>query len=539
MFSGNFLLCLCLKYSLAIDFSFDELLVNTSISQATTRIVLDFYVRESSTVVFTTGYVNEANRLRQSDLINEILQQCSNRIVLKFRLQEFCQISSTYPEEFNVIFIDSYEGFTSVFKRMSPIDFDYTGLFAIILTESYRNQYTIITREDGTIYTDGIDGIIFRVLSQRLNFTPILLIPSDEEIERESPREIGTSISVWMKMVHSGKANLTISSFAYTKDRADLLTASFPYFFSSLLFTVPNGRPYTAFEKLFLPFKYIIWSCIGTSFGLGFITIFVLKFSSKDKRDFFIGHRNRTPFLNMFNIFFGGSIQRPPTRNFARTLFCIWIFACTVIRSAYQGAIFDLIKERKTVPAVDTVPQLIEHDYALYMTAITLNMFKFPPGLREKTRTHELTVEQKFLKLMDNDFKGAYITTEASVAYYNKKHVANNSYFVRSTKDRVLLMPMCIYFRKHSCLTDAFDEQIKLYTDSGLINNWVSQFSQKKYLQFQSTSNQRSHQKLKLSQFSGTFGLCFGMICVTILTFCFELLSQRFLVIRKFVELFE
>ncbi|XP_037040010.1 uncharacterized protein LOC119077005 isoform X3 [Bradysia coprophila] len=511
---------------------------------------------------------------------------------------------------------------------MSPIDFDYTGLFAIILTESYRNQYTIITRvlqdcwslhianvivlapievktraaiytyfpytlyhcemvapvisnyfvhnsfqyeadffpqklknlykcplhvatseeipymflirqEDGTIYTDGIDGIIFRVLSQRLNFTPILLIPSDEEIERESPREIGTSISVWMKMVHSGKANLTISSFAYTKDRADLLTASFPYFFSSLLFTVPNGRPYTAFEKLFLPFKYIIWSCIGTSFGLGFITIFVLKFSSKDKRDFFIGHRNRTPFLNMFNIFFGGSIQRPPTRNFARTLFCIWIFACTVIRSAYQGAIFDLIKERKTVPAVDTVPQLIEHDYALYMTAITLNMFKFPPGLREKTRTHELTVEQKFLKLMDNDFKGAYITTEASVAYYNKKHVANNSYFVRSTKDRVLLMPMCIYFRKHSCLTDAFDEQIKLYTDSGLINNWVSQFSQKKYLQFQSTSNQRSHQKLKLSQFSGTFGLCFGMICVTILTFCFELLSQRFLVIRKFVELFE
>lgn len=49
------------------------------------------------------------------------------------------------------------------------------------------------------------------------------------------------------------------SAFAYTKDRADLLTASFPYFFSSLLFAVPNGRPYTAFEKLFLPFKYIIW----------------------------------------------------------------------------------------------------------------------------------------------------------------------------------------------------------------------------------------------------------------------------------------
>ncbi|KAG4066549.1 hypothetical protein HA402_007185 [Bradysia odoriphaga] len=58
----------------------------------------------------------------------------------------------------------------------------------------------LIPQENGTIYTDGIDGIIFRVLSQRLNFTPILLIPSNEEIEREAPKQIGTSISVWMKM---------------------------------------------------------------------------------------------------------------------------------------------------------------------------------------------------------------------------------------------------------------------------------------------------------------------------------------------------
>lgn len=62
----------------------------------------------------------------------------------------------------------------------------------------------LIPLEDGTTYMDGIDGIIFRVLSQRLNFTPILLIPNEEEIRKEAPGP-GSSLSVWLKMVGNAK----------------------------------------------------------------------------------------------------------------------------------------------------------------------------------------------------------------------------------------------------------------------------------------------------------------------------------------------
>lgn len=34
-------------------------------------------------------------------------------------------------------------------------------------------------RDDGNYYMDGIDGIVSRVLSQRLNFTPVVVVPSD------------------------------------------------------------------------------------------------------------------------------------------------------------------------------------------------------------------------------------------------------------------------------------------------------------------------------------------------------------------------
>lgn len=86
----------------------------------------------------------------------------------------------------------------------------------------------------------------------------------------------------------------------------------------------------------------------------------------------------------MVNIFFGGGLQRLPTRNFARTLFYIWISTCTVIRSAYQGALFDFIQKSKSVPPLNTVSDLIEHNYTLYMTSLTFNMFKFSPDIREK-----------------------------------------------------------------------------------------------------------------------------------------------------------
>lgn len=169
------------------------------------------------------------------------------------------------------------------------------------------------------------------------------------------------------------------------------------------------------------------------------------------------------------------------------------------------------------------------------------------------------------MNLMNDNFRGAYLTTEAAVSYYNMKHSTNDKIFIRPTVDRILLMvgsreiikkknffgktktflwfsfqPMCIYFRKHSCLTDAFDEQINLYTDSGLMNNWVSQFSQKKYLRFHSTiDNQRSHQKLQLTQFGGTFLLCSGMIFATTLVFLLELFSKRISIIRKIMDILQ
>lgn len=171
----------------------------------------------------------------------------------------------------------------------------------------------------------------------------------------------------------SGKANLTIGGFSFTISRAQLMSASSPYLYSSLLYAVPRGREYTGLEKLLLPFKLQIWILIGVIMGLALITTTVL---SKRKLKFLAGERNRTPFLNTISVIFGGAVTILPQRNFARTVLIIWIFGCIVLRSAFQGSLFEFIREPRNSPSANTLAELIDRNYTLYMSTAIFQLFR-------------------------------------------------------------------------------------------------------------------------------------------------------------------
>lgn len=162
--------------------------------------------------------------------------------------------------------------------------------------------------------------------------------------------------------------NISIGAVAFDLRRLQFFSASFPYFHSALLFAIPNGKPFTTFEKLFLPFKYIIWSCIASLFAIGFIVIVSLKWCSKaEQRKFIVGAKNRTPYINMINICLGGSVTTSPKRNFARYVLIVWLIGCIILRNAYQGSLFDVLRKLKTTPPKDTLDAMVDANYSLYM----------------------------------------------------------------------------------------------------------------------------------------------------------------------------
>lgn len=105
---------------------------------------------------------------------------------------------------------------------------------------------------------------------------------------------------------------------------------------------------------------------------------------------------------------------------------------------------------------------------------------------------------------------------------------------VSATKDRMFLLPFCIFFRKHSCLNAPITERIDRYTSSGLLHYWTSQYFQKRFVKVKTDrSDSLQPQHLNLKQLYGVFIISCFLLFFAILVFLVELLSTKFEFLQK------
>lgn len=83
--------------------------------------------------------------------------------------------------------------------------------------------------ENGQLTPDGIDGVLLRVLSQRMNFTVDL-----EQVESQGTIYPNGTVSGAIKMVIENKANMTIGYTSSTVIKNLYMTSSYIYFTSNL-----------------------------------------------------------------------------------------------------------------------------------------------------------------------------------------------------------------------------------------------------------------------------------------------------------------
>lgn len=134
--------------------------------------------------------------------------------------------------------------------------------------------------------------------------------------------------------------------------------------------------------------------------------------------------------------------------------------------------------------------------------------------------------------LTDDDFDGAYQTISQSVDYFNLLNFPKPS--VLKTKQNIQMMPMCMYYRKHSCLLKPFNDQINLYSSSGLIAFWASGFSKTRH----NKNGQMEEKKLSINQISGLITVCSVLLVISIIVFIFELISTSHEAVRKLIDFF-
>ncbi|XP_062539204.1 uncharacterized protein LOC134207514 [Armigeres subalbatus] len=370
----------------------------------------------------------------------------------------------------------------------------------------------------------GFEGDLVNTLTTQLNFRLEIVTPPDNADWGEVRRHNSTGM---MGALQNGHADFGIGCLGIIPQRNEILQHGRPHYTSRILFAVPEGIPLSAFEKLFRPFRSAIWftSLIITSLFAVFVLI--LKFTPKIVRDFIYGGQNHTPFLNYFNVYFTGVINRLPQRNFARTLLLLWIVHCFIIRSLYQGSLFKYLQADSKHKAVETMHEIEQSKLYYYIFKISERFFQNNPRVLGRVRylkpgNNTLNVRIEALatgKLRD----GVLLVTLEHLAYHNTYNLDKG--FVRCTRDAISAFPMVMYYPKRTFLVRVMNRVIGSIETAGLMGYWIRRYGN--YQFFPSTLDKGKAKPLRNYHLMGCYQSMAVLWAAACAIFLLEVVSVR------------
>lgn len=323
-----------------------------------------------------------------------------------------------------------------------------------------------------------------------------------------------------IQMIMQREVNMTIGYFASTSLRDIFMTSSYAYYTSNLVWMIPPGQVISSLEKLLRPFHMSVWVCFLAVLTVSFLSVGCLTFVSKKAANFTFGENVASPNLNIINMVLGGSLNKLPSRNFARTVLMMFMLYCFVIQNSYKGGLFKFMQMTVREKEMETTDEIVARNFKFYMLESS------KAYLTELPRIMELAVFlglENFTRMIDNlhdpDFKGVVLTSEDHLAYRNIQ--AFPKFFHHAT-ETIFTNNIVIYMAKQSCLAHNIDNIIIHLVNGGFIDKWASLFIDKHFL------NHRSDPKavaLKMDQLLGAFQLLFFGLCVSFLFFLLELVS--------------
>ena len=329
------------------------------------------------------------------------------------------------------------------------------------------------------------------------------------------------------------KADLTIGKYALTTLRNKFMTSTTSYYSSPLIIVVPIGEPFTSLEKLTMPFRKSIWLLMMVVLIVAFFVITFIKWKlNEDAQSFILGFKNSSPYLNTFIVYLGGSLTHVPKRNFARTILCIFMLYCLVVRNSYTGALFNFIRSETRKPSVKTIHEMVAKDFKFYMIEQAESKIMEIKRLymrRIIINTNEVPAIRE--KMVDPYFQGGLLSSLEQIVYFNK--INRRNFTVIVCPERLFTFQYSIYLQKHSHLTHRIDGELSQYQTNGFITHVERQYVQERFMHPEKP--QREPKALVMKQLFGSFLILgFGLLSAVVIG-AIELFSVKFKFLKKFL----
>ncbi|KAL7017004.1 hypothetical protein ACKWTF_010222 [Chironomus riparius] len=211
----------------------------------------------------------------------------------------------------------------------------------------------------------GRDYELISTLSQSLNFRLNFSFLSDFGCLFEVNGREGV-----MKNLLNNKSDMAIVDCWLKIDRLKMFDASTTYFTEKIVMAFPMEVGLSSFEKLFYPLGNDTWLLLLIFLSIGVTFIFVIRFSSQRIQYFVIGENVRHPYFNMFIGIIGQNHEQVPVNNFARFLLMNFILFTLVIRTAYQGKLFEIMQLDIKYSEPQTIMEMTEKGYKFHVLDI-------------------------------------------------------------------------------------------------------------------------------------------------------------------------
>lgn len=336
------------------------------------------------------------------------------------------------------------------------------------------------------------------------------------------------------------EANFTIGNYLLTKERERWLSPSVSYTQQSMgLAYKERYRHVSPFSQFVAPFSLTVWLLIFAVLCMSAIIILLLKKLSSRQRHFIIGGRmNRSPILNMINLFLGGLVDNRRRRHlryfgtFARTLAMLWMLFSFFLRKSFEGTLFGFLQNQPIDLPCDTVEEVKTFKCQIVMWKSSIGaLSQYVNDESRYTFCNDL-VQDCIRKMINDDIHGDVIyINELTTQYFNYMNAPQQLGY---TKDRIFTVPAVFLFKKYSRLQIPFNHLIRMYEKFGLIAHWSRQYTDNFKRKFK--HERGIPPKLKLHNVQAVFEICGYLYVFSLFIFLLEILSLRFKFLKRIIE---
>lgn len=338
-----------------------------------------------------------------------------NALVIYWNQTKVNAVSFTPFPSFELMFFEQND-----LRNKKKLFFDKTrdlyghSLKATIFYDSSRARFDENDKQNISAL-DGVDGLLARLIVEKMNATLIMTVPSDNQ-------EIGEILSngtatgcLGALMNHEVDFGVNMRFYRLNQFEGRV-EATFPNGRDDICFLVPRRGTATDMGNLFRPFQYHTWIAVGILIPT-YVTAFYL-----------IIHRdeNKHSFVRYFMIFFAFSLQISipfePTIFRQRFLFLLWLFMAFLLSSLFQGKMSGSLVMPKDRPDYNTIDELAGSNLKIMsLERYNRQMAEF---LRDKKYNgiYEPLIK-RFINSTLDEFNKKIIEFDPEFGFANKDHI--------------------------------------------------------------------------------------------------------------------